>query len=75
MVFARKPRGSQPSRFRINKRLSLLLLPLDRVLVWSRCGPAAVRGPSRMELSARSGAATSRLARCGKLAPRSACYE
>ena len=27
---------AQPSRFRINKRLPLLLLPLYRVLVWSR---------------------------------------
>jgi hypothetical protein len=26
----------------MNKRLSLLLLLLDRVLVWSRCGPASV---------------------------------
>jgi hypothetical protein len=26
----------------MNKRLSLLLLPLNRVLVWSRCGPASV---------------------------------
>jgi hypothetical protein len=30
-------------------------------------------GPSRLELSARGGAGTSRWARCGKLAPGSAC--
>ena len=42
-----KGRAAQTRRFRIDKRLLLLLLlllPLDRVLVWSRCGPAYAAG-------------------------------
>jgi hypothetical protein len=39
----------------MNKRLSLLLLPLNRVLVWSRCGPARVeRALAPLHLSPRS---------------------